>query len=201
MSSGDIYSVEVVYTVGGVARPSANVLHYKQNSVNLSGLDAENLAQAVEDNVLTPIMGCISAATTCNLIRVRGVTDPTQGADHAVSPGVDGTFSGQTYALQCASLISWKTGLVGRHYAGRTFIPGATEDAYDGAGAIGTTLRANLVAAAEAMLAISASAFVSSYSLVIHSAPTATPPWAGADTVVTSYSISDFVKTIRRRGL
>jgi len=201
LSSGDIFELTVVYTVGGVARPSNNVFHYQQVADNLTGEDAENLAQSFQDNALDALMACTSAANTCNLIRVRGVTVPTVGVDHSVSPGVDGGASGQTYALQTAALISWRTGLVGRHYQGRNYIPASTEDNVDGAGGLGTTLRGLLNDAAEAIMTLPASLTVSEYDLVIHSAPTTTPSWAGADTVVTSFSIADFLKTQRRRGL
>ena len=203
MATGDIYKGVPLYAVGGVADPDVNVWHFEQGSGQVKPTASEDLATALYEDVLPIVMDCLSDALQVSTIEVRGVTTPTEGGDFTFTPSVPGTLTGQTYALQIAQLISWSTGNIGRHYRGRTYLPPCTEGEIDGAGSIVPAQLARLNNAALALTAIGTTATHGTWFLVIHSEPNAlsTPPWAGADTRVTSWSIRDRVKTQRRRGI
>lgn len=203
MAAGDIYKATIIWDVGGVAAPNENVLHYFQDILQVQDTAADDLATAIYEDVLPAMAECLSDAISSATIQVRGVTTPTEGGDFTFDPAVTGALTGQTYALQCAQLISWSTGLIGRHFKGRNYLPAPTEDAVGGAGVLSPTQLENLNGAAEAMILIAPTGTHGKWNLVVHSEPNpdADPPWDGADTQVTSWSIDDHVKTQRRRSI
>jgi len=203
MSAGDVYKAAVLWAVGGVDDPEVNVFHYRQGEDQVKPTPSEDLATALYEDALQAVADCISDAIQTSTIQVRGVTTPTEGGDFTFDPAIVGGLSGQTYALQIAQLISWSTGLIGRHYKGRNFLPPPTEDVINGAGSISSGQLTLLNSAALALVHIDATGTHGEWLLCIHSKPDpdADPPWAGADTNVTSWAIRDRVKTQRRRGI
>lgn len=199
---GGVWRASIIWTFSGVAAPQVNVLHYRQLTDTVAATNPEDLANGVFNQVVTSMADCISDAISCDLIQIRGISDPTAGGDFAFSPATAGTLTGQTYAPQCSSLISWKTGLIGRHYQGRTYFPPPVEGSVDGAGQIGSTLLASLNTAANDMMTIPETGVNAGYNLVIYSAPgPGGSGWLGAITSVNSYAVRAHVKTQRRRGL
>lgn len=204
MGVGELWTASVIWNVGGVARPMANVLHYRQATVKVQSTDILDLAKALELEVIPAMADCISDAVECSLVKIRSISDPTIGGDVSFLAPIPGTASGETYALQNAPLISWSTGLIGRHYQGRTYMPPPVESAISGAGAIGSGLLSLLGTAATAMVTIPSSpGFHAAYDLIVYSKanPDSTPPWGGAATLVQSYRVADHLKTQRRRSL
>jgi len=202
MAVGAVWRCAIVWTFGGVARPMVNVLHYRQLTSTVAADDVTDVELAVELLAVQYIAAVISDAFTCNLIQIRGISDPTAGGDFAVSPGIQGALTGQTYSPQCSQLIAWKTGLIGRHYQGRNFLPPPTEGEVNGAGALSSGQMTALDAAATGLEDLAGGGSHAAYDLVVYSAPTTTPvAWGGAITNVNSHSVRDHLKTQRRRSL
>lgn len=117
---GDIYRCFIKGN-GAVAGQSAGFgLHYEDITV-LGNLSMANLAESLFNALDIHGSGSFSASGVLSTIEVRGVTDPTAGYDYPMS--IAGAVTGDMLPPQDAAVISWRTGLVGKAYRGRSFLP------------------------------------------------------------------------------
>jgi hypothetical protein len=81
-----------------------------------------------------------------DMIQVR-VLDPTNplALDHALNPPLAGLQAGQPAPGNVTSTISWRTGLAGRKYRGRDYVPGYSDSGLTADDRLGTAF-VNLLA-------------------------------------------------------
>lgn len=184
---------------GAVAGQDAGFgLHYEDITL-LGDLTLPNLAESLEVALGLHGTGSFSASGVLSKIEVRGITDPTAGFDYPIS--IAGAVSGDMLPPQDAAVISWRTGLVGKAYRGRSFLPYQPEasQAY-GVWASGWIDQLQLFADDLITLYDAATGFVPFARLVVHStvldgAPRAVP----LDTPVNTALVNVFVKGQDRR--
>lgn len=126
MAIGDLFRLSVLYNNPNSGCKAANVLCYRQEFALILDEPGPDLVAAFKAAVEESIQGVVSTDWQIATYRVRGLTDPTYGYDLEQS-GIGGGQSGEPLPPQVAQLISWKTGKVGRHYNGRTYLPSTTE--------------------------------------------------------------------------
>lgn len=125
MAIGDVWRMTILGEV--VGQQQQNVLHY-QTLIPRDGDDDDLPALIlIAQEYVAPLYEPITTAEwILREIQIRGVTHPTQGADVVIDqPGVN---VGQLLPLQSAPVLSLKTGLIGRSYRGRLYLPTITED-------------------------------------------------------------------------
>ncbi|MBA0084876.1 MAG: hypothetical protein HRJ53_07765, partial [Acidobacteria bacterium Pan2503] len=89
-------------------------------------------------------------------IEVRKVDGSTISSDLTVSPysGSHGAATNGPEAIQVAPIVTWRTGLAGRAYRGRSYIPGAESGNVISTGALwNSTFQSKIQAGANAFLA------------------------------------------------
>lgn len=126
MAVGDLYRLSVLYSNPNSGCNAANVLCYRQDDVLVFDEPGPDLVAAFKASAEAGIQSVVSTDWQIVTYRVRGLTDPTYGYDLEQS-GVSGSQSGEPLPPQVAQLISWKTGRVGRHFNGRSYLPSTTE--------------------------------------------------------------------------
>lgn len=127
MSVGDIYRITVRGVVG--VDDNENVWHYQVSATAGPTPDeAAALANAWVNSGKTPYLNLISNQYGMVEIKVRGVTDPSQGFDLA-STGA-GAIAGETSPTQNATLAILKTAKFGRRYRGKTYFPCQNEGSF-----------------------------------------------------------------------
>jgi len=126
MATGDIWRV----SIEGEALTDSfvNVLHY-QEGFGWDG-DLASLAQGIWDGIGATYVAMLADSYTATNLSLRGVTNPTQGFDLALSD--PGTQTGDRLPTQTAGVITWRTGLIGRSYRGRSYIGPMVETVSNG---------------------------------------------------------------------
>lgn len=122
MAIGDIYRVAIEGKM--YSNDVVNVIHYQTAvSVGTVASEVEALGVAMENDFLPDYLDLIVPAYNVERIAVRGVTNPTLGVD--VFPvGAVGLRPGDPEASQVAGLLNLRTGLIGRRYYGKMYLPG-----------------------------------------------------------------------------
>lgn len=128
MATGDIYRLTVLFNDSAGGNEMVNVLHYKQVGGIVEPTPAQDLLEAYLAEAAPAHAVPVSSTFRIYKLEARGVTDPTAGADLSFVPIVGGQTSGDTMPFQTGSLVSWKTGLIGRSFRGRTYLPPYTEN-------------------------------------------------------------------------
>lgn len=121
MSYGDIFRLAVIGE-GGSGQELVNVFHYQQDSLLTVGEAGVDLARGWESAVMPDFLNTFSPGGAIHMLQIRGVTDPTYGYDYDISGHPVGTGpGGDDLPPQVSAVITWKTGLIGRSFNGRTF--------------------------------------------------------------------------------
>lgn len=150
MAIGDVFRFSMLYSNPTSGCRAANVVNVKQFDNLIFDTPGEDLVQAFLAGPWLDISACISSVWVLEKLLVRGVTDETYGFDYE-PVGETGAQAGQSIAPQLAQVISWKTGLIGDSFNGRTFFPSTVED-FTNAGNIAPAQLENLQAVAENFL-------------------------------------------------
>lgn len=79
------------------------------------------------------------------------------GATGAASSGVAGSSTSSALPPNCTIALSWRTGLAGRSYRGRTYLPGIGEDKVSSGGVIDSSFVTSLLGMGTALIAAMAS--------------------------------------------
>lgn len=149
MDTGGIAQLNVVITNTSTTDVFENVFHFQ---AQIDGVSLDDLATDFEAVALTPWISGMGFAARCALLQARDVVPGTEaGADHAVSPAVQGGNGSQLLPLQDAGIITWRTALAGRSHRGRSYFPLMVEDQTDGAGILNALGLSSLDDAASAV--------------------------------------------------
>jgi hypothetical protein len=129
MTIGDIAEVNLLYTDSSSPDTYENVLGFKAKG---SGATLANLASAFKAAVVITGAGGILRFTSNKLssdrLTVRDVVPGTAAEVELDYTAVPGQITADMCPPQCATLVTWRTGLAGRSFRGRTFLPGLAED-------------------------------------------------------------------------
>lgn len=200
MGVGSLYRLAVIGQ-GGLAQELVCAFHYRQFSATVGSNGAEDLCTAWENQIANIFADTFSSSSLLTSLEARGITDPTEGFDKSITPAIGGTRStGEPLPPQSSGVITWTTGLIGRHYRGRNYLWYTNEtDQSQGTWTSGYQTVMDIFAAAALLLAPSVNN--AGFDLMVYSKPDldADPPWGGAITPVTSYRVNNLVCTQRRR--
>jgi len=167
---------------------------FQQRDLLIFDEPGEDLVEAFIDIVAPAYDNLYSSQYTLQTLRVRGITDPTYGYDRG-GLSIAGVLTGERVANQVSAIITWTTGLVGRSYRGRTFLPVASEAQMTN-GSWSNTYLGYMTAFGNAMLAMNA--------VSIDFAPWKLHVWSdtlAAATPVTGFITRSVPGTQRRRRL
>jgi len=125
MSVGDIYRVALLQRVSTSA--VVNVFHYRTTvSVGLVEEEVQAVGEAVAEDCLTAWEAANHSGVVWDTVSVRGVTNPTLGADITVNG--QGNQAGTLLPFQTSTECLWRTGLFGRSFRGKSFWAPSTEE-------------------------------------------------------------------------
>ena len=127
MATNSIYQLRVLFVDDDASDGFQIGLHYNATQNTILDTQAEDLIQAFRDDCEETLVDCIPTNTVLRAYSVVGITNPTEFADEATGD-IGGDLAGTVLPYQISPLINWKTGLRGRSYRGRTFLPAATEE-------------------------------------------------------------------------
>lgn len=194
MAINDIYRLAVECGAVNASGLVVNVFHYRQTTVNPVSSGAAELVNAFNTSLSALYVACFSSSAQLESYKARNLTVPTEGFDLTRGTPLAGTVTGDMIAPQNAELISWRTGLIGRSYRGRTYLPPTGESAVGSAGALGAGQLAAMAAFATAAMSIAATANWAGFQLLVYS------PTLGTGTPVTSYAVRGGIVIQRKRG-
>lgn len=125
MALNDIFRMSVE-GLGPNAQLCVCVFHYRQDTI--AGQDTgEELCIGFADDEINDFAAVIADDCLIQKIETRNVTQPTFGFDFSVSPAVPGILAGEVLPSQVSCVVSWRTGLIGRSFRGRSYLWPATE--------------------------------------------------------------------------
>lgn len=142
MAIGGFYRAEIHYEAPSGFFFGMTVHNYRQEGAIVQATPALDLAQAILSEAIPDVMNPIGASFSTRLIRVVGLTNPTESADLSFPPVV-GTQAGETYDLALGLRMIWRTGLRGRSFQGRSTFPPTTETNIIGGGVLNSGFRGN----------------------------------------------------------
>jgi len=128
IATNDILRVSLEGTLP-LGQQFVNVFHFKMlaDPAASDELTLQALIQEVEDNLVPSYLDWLSSACTLDRIVARTLENPPVGSEDPQN--VAGNAGGTPHAHQLAALLVWKTGLLGRRYTGRTFLPPTQQSA------------------------------------------------------------------------
>lgn len=194
MAAGDIYKVAVVSAGSFAGQTGVFTMHYKQDTLFLTDNAAQALAESMEQKLTAELPAVMSVAGLANTIQVRGITQPTHGFDLSIA--IAGGVPGEMLPPQDTAVVRWHTGLVGRSFRGRVFLPFSSEGVQT-SGVWSTAYLTSLQNFGDAMLTLfdTVTGLVPWFSLQVFSKT------LNIATPVISASVNSIVKTQRRRSL
>ena len=191
MAIGDIFKLAVV-GAGPQGQQLVNTFHYRQQSTLILDTPGEDLVQAFQEHVEPFFLGPISLACELQQYQVRGITDITYGYDYILPAALPGGSSGQCSTPMVALIITWRTGLIGRSYRGRSYLWPVSETHID-AGQIDGSLMTDVTVLTQKLIQIPLTVGHSDWKLVLWS------PTRNAHNDITQGVVRSYLGTQRRR--
>lgn len=191
MASGDIYRLAVVGK-GPQNQELVNTFHYQEGAFGVFVDPGAALVQSFEDNTEAFFVGPLSTQCSVVAYSVRGITVPTYGYDKILETPVPGGSSGQTVAPMNSVVISWRTGLIGRSYRGRSYLWPITESQTD-AGVVSSAILTDVGVLVDKLMFLPATLFGPAFNLVLWS------PTRSDFNLITSGIVRPDLCTQRRR--
>jgi hypothetical protein len=128
MAVGDVYRLGVVSSFTGFDQ-MVNVFHYEQLADGAFP-GAQELCLQWEADALPAYLDLLSTRITVQILEARQVLGGAESFDLGI--GVNGELSSDDIVpLTSAPIISWRTGLAGRSFRGRTYLPPVPEGNQD----------------------------------------------------------------------
>lgn len=187
---------KAIMTFASDTRVFQNILHFSATSAWTS----LQLAQLATDLISwwnLAYKARMSNEVALTLVQTRKLDpDDPLGVDQPVIPPSPGTAANTSTPSNATVTMSWRTGLAGRRYRGRNYVPGLCEVDVTVDDRINSTLIASLQAAATSLIAST----LSHGALTIFHAPNETPnPLDNTFTNVTTAVIENIIDSQRRR--
>lgn len=193
--ANNVIKCEWVYSLEGST--CENVFYYELNApadVSFMQSAASELKTMWVDHFRARL------ASALELVKIKVTSMDAQNA-----PGIEytsglplaGLSAGECLPANCAAQITFYTGLRGRAYRGRIFVPGVPEASTNGS-SLGGQFHTDMQSAGDGMLEITV--LGTTYPLVVVSRQyNNTPRLVAAATVVTSSSAGNYIVSQRRR--
>jgi hypothetical protein len=165
------------------------------HNIRQVGAETVNVPYDIMNNwvagVQNPWLNAISAGYTLVRLKVKGLDDVVGGEQPAAGAGV---LSGDMLPPQCAGVVTWTTGLIGRSNRGRTFVPGIPEG-HQAGGVLSSTLMGLYDLFGAALISTFAGGSTD-YELIV-----ASNLVAGGGNAVTGKIVRPYVRSQRRREI
>jgi hypothetical protein len=186
-----IWKAAIVGTLG-LGQQVVNTFHYRQLGVIVGSNPAELLANGIGDKIAEGYLDFCMNSMIINRVEVRQITDPPlTGFDLNVNE--TGNIAGSQLPPQCAPLIQFRTGLLGRNQRGRVYLP-PPDHTIQNAGQVDPAYRSAIEAWGTLMLTQpDSTGLVDAFVLVVYHRETST--WTDATSVLSSPNM----QTQRRR--
>lgn len=147
----ELAQVRIVTYLG--SQSAINVLHFRVSAVVTGGITTLEAATALDPTWDDEYKNCIPDDVTYRGTGVRKITAiPLPLEDVFVGNEAPGNLNDIPLPGQVATVIAWKTALVGRSFRGRTYIPWAGQGANDPPGVPSAAHRALVAALGVAIL-------------------------------------------------
>lgn len=187
---------KVIMTFASDTRIFQNVFHVS----NVTAWTAINLAQLATDFISWWngfYKTRMSSDIALTLVQTRRL-DPSLplGVDQPVIPPSPGGAANVSVPSNATSTISWRTGLAGRRFRGRTYVPGITVPDVNANDSITSALVNQLLSAGVALITSSLSA---GKLTVFHAPDTVPTPFDNTFTDVTTAVIENLLDSQKRR--
>lgn len=202
-SSGDIYAVRVQYSGPGGISENGLAFAARQAVAGDAQLDLANAFRtALIKNTSGGLLYGMTTNFSCTTIRVEDVKPGTLATFEQSAAAVAGNDAGQALPPQNAVVITLYTAVKGRSYRGRIYLPGVSENAWDGSAMVGAILTNYLTIPTQLLAVFGPSGSNANWQLVVVSRylnkiKRATP----VGTAVTSAVVDPIIHTQRRRVL
>lgn len=199
MAVGDILQTTAVYDVVAADGELANIYHYRQTLYDGFSTDfalGDLLANLFGALIAVNLMPALSTSITLDRIDFHYVNKPTIGG--TAPQAVVGLVVTQLLPLRSAPVIKKITGLRGRSFQGRNYLPPLTEDVQDG-GVLSAGIVTGLIAYAGSLLTIDDGGMINQWQQTIYSATLSTPPTIFVDTLVEDIVVNPVLGTVRGR--
>lgn len=201
MAVGDVFKLAFLHDVPEADGDVIITHHYRQTGqvTPLVGVPlVQDVVDAWMDEGQTTYLAVLSSLIVLDTIQARGITNPLFGADDAVtlSGGRAAGISGLT-SPRNSVVASLRTGLIGRSYRGRFYMPPPNEDDIEASiltGAYQNDLLAYILAAVEVISVASGN----TYAMTIFS-PTLSALGPIIDNLITSWLVRRQIGSQRRR--
>lgn len=194
MAINQLYRLAVECGAVNASGKVVNVFHYVQTSADVSANGATSLVLTWNAQMTASYVATFSSSVQYEGLRARNIDNPTEGLDFTRAVPAPGTVTGDMVPPQIASLITWQTGLIGRSFRGRTYLPPTGESAIGNAGALTAGQLAAMATFAEAAKILEATVDHPSYQLVVYS------PLLDTRTPVNAHRIRGGAATQRKRA-
>lgn len=145
-----------------------NTLYFQAQEGTILDTQAQDLAQAVEADLLPLFKDTFNGQCAIFKVEVRGVTDPQEGYDLQLSPEEYGTRGGDQLPATVTAVVTFLTGLIGRRNRGRNYLWPAGEGDNVG-GAVQATYVTAIGAYADGIRRIGDGVVTSIYDHVVYS--------------------------------
>ena len=171
MAIGDFYRAVLEYRRSDGSFLGETVHVYRQETAHVEPTPSLDLANAILDEALTDVMNPLPTVVSVAIIRVRGITEPSEGADLSFV-AVAGTQTGEVYDWAMGLRMVWRTGLIGRSFQGRTTFPPTTEANVVSGGTLNTGFQGNAQILLSSLINLPSSASHGEWQMVIMSTRT-----------------------------
>lgn len=171
-------------------------LHF-EHAAGFGEAEMDDLAAELEDWRATELISTYANSVDAELWRITDVrTETGMTKLYTITTNKTGTATGAVMPTNIAAVVSHRTGLRGRSYRGRTYMPGLTEAqvTYD---QLESAYQVDLLAAFAAIASYTNP--VGWYHVVVSKYTEGAPRTTAVATPVTSYYVDDRVDTQRRR--
>lgn len=192
MATGDSYKLEIIGAFG-FGQQFVVSHHYRQTLDFPGSTGAEQVIEAWQSDCQSAFLATVPIGAGILKFVARGILGNLEQFEKPVSL-IQGTKSGDPLPPNAPPIISWRTGLFGRRFRGRTFMPSGTETDQSG-GEINSTFVNLLTSYGNSTLSITASVAGDTFEHVIFSKT------GNVVTPVTSFVVRTTLATQRRRRL
>lgn len=128
MPSGHLYYLSILVNNAANANLCVNKLAFRQETADSASSPGVDLVLAFQEDLEALYVECFSLRYWVRGYQVRGITDPTYGFD-VTGLAVQGIRTGEQLPPQVSAVLTLRTGLIGRSYRGRIYLPPANEGA------------------------------------------------------------------------
>lgn len=190
MAVGDIFKLVVHWVAADPGNVMINTFHYRQDLALIFDTPEEDLVQAWIADAETSYSTAVT--NTMSIVKYQVIPRPAGAVSYEVSATTVGGATGDALPYQTSPLITWRTGIPGRRFRGRSYFP-PTVEANQVGGVLTLSFRNGLQAIADGLMEIGDGVNEAIWTLGVYSeiGPTFTP--------ITAAVVNPLLATQRRR--